>query len=82
MSDTQDGIVTSSAEQVADKHYVVEAVVDYQCATVLRLQARALAWVNDWQGLDRWAEAMVLIVEEHGALAPLSTTPGRRVLRH
>jgi TetR/AcrR family transcriptional regulator, transcriptional repressor for nem operon len=50
-----------------DKHGLVEAVVDHQCATVLGLQARALASVNDWEGLDRWAASMVSIVEEQGA---------------
>jgi AcrR family transcriptional regulator len=50
-----------------DKHGLLEAVVDYQCATVLGLQARALAAVNDWEGLDRWAEAMASIVAEQRA---------------
>jgi AcrR family transcriptional regulator len=50
-----------------DKRGLVEAVVDFQCATVLGLQAHALASVEDWQGLDRWAEVMVAIIEEHGA---------------
>jgi AcrR family transcriptional regulator len=49
------------------KHDLVEAVVDYQCATVLGLQARALASVNDWEDLERWAQVMVAIVEEQGA---------------
>jgi TetR/AcrR family transcriptional repressor of nem operon len=51
----------------ADKHGLVEAVVDYQCASVLGLQAHALASVSDWQDLERWAQTMVAIVEEHGA---------------
>lgn len=34
---------------------------------MLGLQARALASVNDWDGLDRWAEAMVSGVDEQGA---------------
>jgi hypothetical protein len=34
---------------------------------VLGLQAHALASVDDWQGLERWAEVMVAIVEQHGA---------------
>jgi AcrR family transcriptional regulator len=50
-----------------DKHGLVEAVVDFQCATVLGLQARALGSVNDWQDLERWAELMSTIVEDHGA---------------
>ncbi|MBV9193377.1 MAG: TetR/AcrR family transcriptional regulator [Solirubrobacterales bacterium] len=50
-----------------DKHGLVGAVVDFQCATVLGLQARALGSVNDWQDLERWAELMATIVEDHGA---------------
>jgi AcrR family transcriptional regulator len=50
-----------------DKHGLVAAVVDYQCAMVLGLQARALASVNDWEDLDRWADVMVAIVEEQDA---------------
>jgi TetR/AcrR family transcriptional regulator, transcriptional repressor for nem operon len=50
-----------------DKRGLVEAVVDHQCAAVLGLQAHALASVNDWDDLDRWADTMVAIVEEHGA---------------
>jgi TetR/AcrR family transcriptional regulator, transcriptional repressor for nem operon len=50
-----------------DKRGLVEAVVDYQCATVLGLQARALASVDDWGGLDRWAEAMTSTLVEQGA---------------
>jgi AcrR family transcriptional regulator len=50
-----------------DKHGLVEAVVDYQCATVIGLQARALASVSNWEDLDRWAAIMVAIVEEQGA---------------
>jgi AcrR family transcriptional regulator len=50
-----------------DKHGLIEAVVDYQCAQVLGLQAHALASVSDWEGLERWAEIMVAIVEEHDA---------------
>jgi AcrR family transcriptional regulator len=48
-----------------DKHGLIEAVVDHQCAAVLGLQAQALASVSDWEGLERWAEVMVAIVEEH-----------------
>jgi AcrR family transcriptional regulator len=50
-----------------DKHGLVEAVVDHQCATVLGLQAHALASVSNWDGLERWANLMVAIVEEQGA---------------
>lgn len=50
-----------------DKRGLVEAVVDFQCATVLGLQARALGSVNDWEDLERWAELMTTIVEDHGA---------------
>jgi AcrR family transcriptional regulator len=49
-----------------DKRGLVEAVVDYQCATVLGLQAHALASVNDWDGLERWADLMVALVEQQG----------------
>lgn len=48
------------------KHGLVTAVVDYQCATVLDLQIRALAAVEDWDGLERWRDVMVALVEEHG----------------
>jgi AcrR family transcriptional regulator len=51
----------------ADKHGLVEAVVDHQCAAVLGLQAQALAAVDDWDSLQRWAAAMASTVEEHGA---------------
>ncbi|MBV9416039.1 MAG: TetR/AcrR family transcriptional regulator [Solirubrobacterales bacterium] len=50
-----------------DKHGLVEAVVDFQCATVLGLQAHALAAVSSWEDLDRWTDVMVAIVEEHDA---------------
>ncbi|MBV9807960.1 MAG: TetR/AcrR family transcriptional regulator [Solirubrobacterales bacterium] len=50
-----------------DKHGLVQAVVDYQCATVLGLQAHALASVSDWDDLERWAQTMVAIVEDQGA---------------
>jgi AcrR family transcriptional regulator len=50
-----------------DKHGLVEAVVDHQCAAVLGLQAHALASVSDWEDLERWADTMVAIVEEHQA---------------
>lgn len=48
-----------------DKRGLVEAVVDHQCATVLGLQAHALASVSDWDDLERWADTMVAIQEEH-----------------
>jgi AcrR family transcriptional regulator len=50
-----------------DKHGLIEAVVEFQCATVLGLQAQALASVSDWEGLERWADVMVAIVKEHDA---------------
>jgi len=50
-----------------DKHGLIQAVVDYQCAAVLGHQAHALASVSDWEGLERWADAMVATVEEHEA---------------
>jgi AcrR family transcriptional regulator len=50
-----------------DKHGLVEAVVEFQCATVLGLQARALGSVSDWHDLERWAESMATIVEGQGA---------------
>ena len=50
-----------------DKHGLVEAVVDYQCAMVLGLQAHALGSVSNWQDLERWAATMVGIVEDQDA---------------
>jgi AcrR family transcriptional regulator len=50
-----------------DKRGLVEAVVDFQCANVLGLQAHALGSVNDWEDLQRWAGIMVSIVDEQGA---------------
>jgi AcrR family transcriptional regulator len=50
-----------------DKRGLVEAVVDFQCANVLGLQAHALGSVNDWEDLERWAGIMVSIVDEQGA---------------
>ena len=50
-----------------DKHGLVEAVVDHQSATVLGLQAHALASVNSWEDLERWAALMVGIVADQGA---------------
>ena len=51
----------------ADKHGLVGAVVEYQCAAVLGLQTHALASVSGWADLERWAETMVAIVDEQGA---------------
>jgi AcrR family transcriptional regulator len=50
-----------------DKHGLVEAVVDFQCATVLGPQVHALGSVNSWEDLEHWTALMVGIVEEHGA---------------
>jgi AcrR family transcriptional regulator len=50
-----------------DKHGLVEAVVEYQSAAVLGFQARLLASVNDWEGLERWADAIVATVERQHA---------------
>jgi AcrR family transcriptional regulator len=50
-----------------DKHGLIEAVVEYQSATVLDFQARLLASVNDWEDLERWADAMVATVERRHA---------------
>jgi AcrR family transcriptional regulator len=50
-----------------DKHGLVSAVVDFQCANVLGQQAHALASVNDWEDLERWSGLMVSLVEQQGA---------------
>ena len=50
-----------------DKRGLVEAVVEYQSAAVLGFQARVLASVRDWDDLERWADAMVAMVDERGA---------------
>ena len=50
-----------------DKHGLVEAVVEYQSAAVLGFQVRLLASVNDWDDLERWADAMVATVERQHA---------------
>jgi AcrR family transcriptional regulator len=47
-----------------DKHGLVEAVVEHQSATVLGFQARTLASVHGWEGLERWADEMVAMVEQ------------------
>jgi TetR/AcrR family transcriptional regulator, transcriptional repressor for nem operon len=50
-----------------DKRGLVQAVVDYQCAAVLGLQAHALASVSTEEDLERWADAMVAVVAEQDA---------------
>jgi TetR/AcrR family transcriptional repressor of nem operon len=50
-----------------DKRGLIEAVVDYQCATVLGLQAHALGSVRTWEDLERWAEFMADLVEQQGS---------------
>lgn len=42
-----------------DHRGLVEAVVDLQCASVLGWQAEVLASVDDWEGLEAWAEVIV-----------------------
>jgi TetR/AcrR family transcriptional regulator, transcriptional repressor for nem operon len=49
-----------------DKHGLVEAVVEHQCANVLGFQAQGLASVSDWDSLERWAELMVAGVARRG----------------
>jgi AcrR family transcriptional regulator len=50
-----------------DKHGLVEAVIDYQTASVLGFQARLLASVRSWDELARWRDAMLEGVErQHG----------------
>ena len=46
-----------------NKRGLVEAVVDYQCGSVLAFQADALDAVSDWDSLERWAATMVAGVE-------------------
>jgi AcrR family transcriptional regulator len=50
-----------------DKHGLVGAVIDHQSAVVLGAQADALGAVADWSDLERWADAMVAMVEAQGA---------------
>ena len=50
-----------------DKHGLIAAVVDYQSAAVLGFQARMLAAVDSWEGLERWADAMVELFERQGS---------------
>jgi TetR/AcrR family transcriptional regulator, transcriptional repressor for nem operon len=46
-----------------DRHGLVEAVVEYESAAVLGLQARALASVATWEQLNAWADGMVAMLE-------------------
>jgi TetR/AcrR family transcriptional regulator, transcriptional repressor for nem operon len=46
-----------------DRHGLVQAVVEYESAAVLGLQARALASVATWEDLDAWADGMVAMLE-------------------
>jgi AcrR family transcriptional regulator len=50
-----------------DKRGLLAAVVDYQCATVLGLQAHALASVHSWDDLQHWAESMAAQFEDGGS---------------
>src|SRR3984885_76102 len=50
-----------------DKPGLVQAVIDYQSAVVLGAQVDALGDVQDWNGLERWADGMVAMVEARGA---------------
>lgn len=50
-----------------DKHGLVEAVVEYQSATVLAFQVKALASVHNWEDLEGWADEMVAMVERQGS---------------
>jgi AcrR family transcriptional regulator len=49
-----------------DRHGLIQAVVDHACASVLGLQAHALASVRDWDDLERWAHLMVTAFEQQG----------------
>jgi TetR/AcrR family transcriptional repressor of nem operon len=44
----------------------VAAVIDHQSAVVLAGQAEALGAVQDWDGLERWTDSMVAMVERRG----------------
>ncbi|HEX3832586.1 MAG TPA: TetR family transcriptional regulator [Solirubrobacteraceae bacterium] len=50
-----------------DKHGLVQAVIDYQSALVLGAQVDALGRVRDWDGLERWADTMVAVIDARGA---------------
>jgi len=50
-----------------DKRGLVQAVIDYQSALVLGAQVDALGDVRDWNGLERWADGMVAMVQARGA---------------
>jgi AcrR family transcriptional regulator len=58
-----------------DKHGLVQAVVDHQSAEVLGFQARLLAGVRSWEGLERWADETVAVFERQGCRGgcPLGT---------
>jgi TetR/AcrR family transcriptional regulator, transcriptional repressor for nem operon len=50
-----------------DKHGLIEAVVEHECATVLGLQAHALASVSTWEDLEHWFGVMVSIMDDQDA---------------
>ncbi len=50
-----------------DKEGLVEAVIDHQSAAVLGAQAEALGAVEDWDGLERWADGIVAATERRGS---------------
>jgi TetR/AcrR family transcriptional repressor of nem operon len=50
-----------------DKHGLIAAVIEHQCASVLGVQARLLAAVNNWDDLERWANAVVAGIEQRAA---------------
>jgi TetR/AcrR family transcriptional regulator, transcriptional repressor for nem operon len=58
-----------------DKHGLIAAVIEHQCASVLGVQARLLAAVNDWDDLERWGDAVVAGIEQRSARGgcPLGT---------
>jgi TetR/AcrR family transcriptional repressor of nem operon len=50
-----------------DKRGLVQAVIDHQSGVVLGAQAEALAAVQDWTDLARWAGEMVALSERQGS---------------
>jgi TetR/AcrR family transcriptional regulator, transcriptional repressor for nem operon len=64
-------VTSSSKSQLyhyfGDKHGLVQAVIDHQSAAVLAAQVEALGAVQDWDGLEQWANGMVAMVEARGA---------------
>jgi TetR/AcrR family transcriptional regulator, transcriptional repressor for nem operon len=46
-----------------DKHGLVEAVVEYQSAAVLGYQVETLESIQSWEDLERWADAMVAMMD-------------------